>query len=213
MLAFAMLASQSWTGVPGAEQRTFDELLPLTLGNRWEYRKTVETPGQLPQVTPTFSRVRGAYLCNGELWHHYEEDGVCFWVNNRVGGQYEGEISVDEETSGLQVDRDFLVFRWPVQADEQWEYHVDLTSDEDPIEVRCVELKKLVVAPAGRFRCVWYEMVDDYVVSSFFFAPGVGLVLGEWHDKETREASRIELSKFIPADAAGAPSIDDDRRQ
>ena len=201
------LESRQGAGDAETAAQSFDDLLPLRLGNRWAYRKTVHFAGSdLPEVTDTFSMVRGVFLCNDERWFQYEEDGVCFWINNRKGGQYEGEVGLDEESGALIVDRDYLVFRWPAKPGNQWQYHVDLAGEEGPTQVTCKSADEPVEAPAGKFRCVVYEMSDDYVNSRFWFAPGVGLVRAEWIDKETREASRIDLTDYALSDRPAQPA-------
>ena len=190
---------------PKADQKlTAHDYFPMSLGDRWVYRKTVAYEGEEPAVTETFSLVRGEYLFNGELWRHFEEDGICFWVYVRDEGQFEADVSYDEETLGLQIDREFPVFRFPVQQGDEWLYLADMSADAKPGTVKCLDVDQEVTTPAGKFRCLVYEIDDEESKSTYRFAPRVGLVSCEWkHKSEGKESIILDLKRFLPGRIRG----------
>ncbi|MBX3426544.1 MAG: hypothetical protein KF688_12755 [Pirellulales bacterium] len=178
---------------------TAHDYFPMSLGDRWVYKKTVAYEGEQPAVTETYSLVRGEYLFNGELWRHFEEDAVCFWVHIRDDGQYEADVGYDEETLGLQIDREFQVFRYPAKPGDEWPYLADLTGESPPGTVRCLAVDEEAVTPAGKFRCLVYELDETETKAVYRFAPGLGLVSCTWKSKERGgETITLELKRFLP---------------
>ena len=189
---------------PAPAEQSTAEYFPMSLGDRWVYKKTSTHPGEEPAVSETYSLVRGEYLFNGELWAHYEEDGICFWVHNRDDGQYEADVGYDDETAGLQIEREFLLFRMPVKKGDSWPFLADFLSDDQPGTVRCVAVDETVTTPAGKFTCVVYELDEKDTKATYHIARGAGMVASEWTFKETGESIKLELKRFLPGEVRRA---------
>lgn len=174
------------------------DFFPLSLGDRWVYKKTTTHPGEQPTVGESFALVRGEYLFNGELWFHYEEDGICFWIHNRDDGQYESTVGYDEETAGLQIEHEFLLFKMPAAAGDSWPLLNDLLSEDAPGEVRCIAESKQVRTPAGKFDCMVFEIEETDSTATYYIARGMGIVANEWRLTETGETITLELKRFLP---------------
>lgn len=183
---------------------TAHDYFPMSLGDRWIYKKTTTYPGEESAVSETYSLVRGEYLFNGERWFHYEEDGVCFWVFNRDDGQYEASVGYDDETAGLQIEREFLLFKLPAKEGDSWPLLIDFLSDEKPGTVRCLSTSETVVSPAGKFDCYVYEVDEAEAVAKYYIGRGAGMVASEWTFKENGEEIKLELKRFLPGKAAKA---------
>lgn len=213
-LSFLMMQGLSLTAF--AEEIKDLPLIPVAMGNRWEYRESeIRTDGTVESTRPIFEEIRGFYDAPNGRFFYLDATDYCMWLRNTPKGQEDVMLLVDEETTKLKFDgKPGIFFRYPV--DEGMMYLVDYQSETIPVVViKVTDLNAKVEVPAGKFTCIKYESIDKHTrlpQSIHYVCPGVGPVKYESYEGENlvsvNELTKYELKdQVIPKQTKDAKAI------
>lgn len=171
------------------DQSSDDVLLPLTVGNYWNYKIKHYWEDS---VTYSVSK-KHVMEFEGEVFDAYEwnrEDSDIRWLfTNKDDGLY---------LVGGYSDHDIMVhpvleYKYPAEKDESWQVprmvynlYENRFYFKDTITVTCVDNNKMVSTPAGSFNTHVYmyklRIAEDVLGYDYFlryYAPSHGLVYSE----------------------------------
>ncbi len=179
-----------------AEDPAPKEIVPLVVGNRWEYRRT-ETDRRTGRTFPDETdkaAVHEKRVIGGKTWFRYTEFDDEFWVRSGPDGQ--SELRDFDEEGDPDPNSGAVFYRYPV-AKVPLEYEVGGS------KITVVATDRVVTTPAGRFTCYVYRLVEPGLVVEMSVAPGVGLVK---HRFDLKDSNLVvaELVKFTPAKRTGS---------
>lgn len=180
LLLLTVLGFPAWSQEYARSTAEPDVLIPLAVGNVWEYRDA--RTGEKAQA-----RVIKRAEAEGQVWYLYEEFGELYWLRNNgveqieAIGQY-GNNRIDGALSPATI------FRPPAAVAGAYTAPtgdvIEYAPCEDPLTV-----------PAGRFPCYRYTMtLGDGGVSTNHFAVGVGVIRNEFRTSEG--VSLFELVEY-----------------
>lgn len=170
--------------VAKSDQR--QDLVPLAVGNKWTFEKRVlDKSSSLETTKEAEAEVLEAKKIGSNTWFRYRECGDDFWVRQGIDGQYEAEVS--QSGDALQIDKQFLFFRYPVEQTPQ-------TYQAGPNTIKVLADAQQVTIPAGEFSCCVYELSDAGGSIRMYVAPGVGLVKHRHEDKD--QVKVMELTSY-----------------
>lgn len=195
LLLFAMLPGEVLAEEPA--QKT-QQLIPLSVGNRWDYRTTFFTPeGKDYRVVRDKNYVQGFYDFPQGRLYCVNSFGYALWMRNTARGVE--DTGVIAGAGSLEAPIKVKVyFQYPTQAGNSYKSQFD--EDGEPIErVDVVSTNAKVVVPAGTFECIHYRFIEletGMATLNAYAAPGVGVVKYEDLDLETGKVfSCSELAK------------------
>ena len=169
-------------------------LFPLEIGTEWTYASYIEKEVKDEKLK---SKVVGKHLFGDQLWYCIDEFDYAIWVRNTSEGEEEAEVSIDEETQLLKVDRSFLFFKYPAMPGETWRTYEMEDGTWQRMQLKEVDVKLEV--PAGKFECLLYELVEGgKVIIRFHIAPGIGIVKFETTPaySESGKSEHEELTSY-----------------
>jgi len=129
------------------------EILPLEIGNKWEYK--ISSEGEIKDMT---TMVFKDTIINNERWF----DFGCLLMINREDGLWLRYY--DDKTNKWEEE---LRYKYPAVAGEQYSDSLDL--------VKVIAINEKVTVPAGTFNCYVYRIPlfeDNYM--DYYLCPGVG---------------------------------------
>lgn len=198
-----------------------DVLMPLAVGNWWEYeiiRPGWENPHQGTVRESVSEQIEVSvdgenYLAWG--WNSEIDRGSYpefKWLNrNGEGGLYALGGIAETDT----IFRNILAYKYPSTIGESWKYHQALFSMSnfkfyvsDTLKITLLDNNRAIETPAGKFKChVYYFQISmGYDVPGYFgyyiyYKPGIGLIAQEeWGEYENRPDSNNLLSKIVLID-------------
>ncbi|MBD3673222.1 MAG: hypothetical protein HUJ26_06810 [Planctomycetaceae bacterium] len=182
-----------------AQDLKHQSLIPVAMGNRWEYRESeLREDGTVASTRPTSEVIRSFYDSPRGRFFYLEATDYCMWLRDTARGLEDVMMAVDEETMTLKFDgKPGVYYRYPVEEGQT--YLVDYETEFMPVTVMTVlELKAKVQVPAGEFTCIKYQSLDKETrlpESMHYVCPGVGLVKYETYE-EGKLVTNSELTKY-----------------
>jgi len=180
--------------VPAADDKKKPDYYPLTKGNKWEYRISIN--GKETDFTVELGDVvikEGKQHAKGTI---------------RFGsGEWTEENSSDEKglymnaMAGEKCDPPRTVLKYPLKAGDTWTQKFK-EGDKDAEGKTTVREPETIEVPAGKFKAFPVDTViktgDDTATATTWYAEGVGIV--KMIVKSTPEplAITLELKKFTP---------------
>lgn len=142
-----------------------DALIPLSVGNSWNYVQVDGTKSGSAKVLKSSSHA-------GSSWFLYKEFGDIFWLKNEGGVQVEALNAFGEENLPV-VLKEEIIFNSPDESPSVYE------SSGGKIQYR--QCNEDLEVPAGRFPCHVYTIdLGDGTSSVNYYSQGVGLIRNDW---------------------------------
>lgn len=130
------------------------EILPLEIGNKWEYKTSLE--GEINDMTAMIFKDT---IINNERWFNY---GGCLLMINREDGLW---LRFYDDITNKWIEE--LRYKYPAVAGEQYSDSLDF--------VKVLSVNERITVPAGTFNCYVYRIPlfeDNYM--DFYLCPGIG---------------------------------------
>lgn len=158
------------------------ELLPLKIGNRWNY----ETVSATNEISYHYNEVRGDTVLvpiqnPNERWYilGYDEEINSYCINKSDGLWFLSE-------SGIPI----LYYKNPAVDSDDY-----ITSDST--HIRIVSNNKIITVKGGSFSCIHYDTYNKYYAFDEYWAPGVGLVHLTKYQLNTKKQIVVERTELI----------------
>jgi hypothetical protein len=166
---------------------TINQLIPLKIGNTWNYSRTVyDSTGTVEYTENINSSVEKDTSIEGIKWYGYSDVPAGIYFTNKSNGYW---AFVKANTGNFLNDTSLLVYKYPTKVG-------DIYGDpETPREV--ISLDEKITVPAGEFKVIHlittYIGSTNYLIDSFetFIAPGVGII------KHMQIGKKYDGTKFV----------------
>ena len=169
------------------------EIIPLKLGNEWEYEQTTfDSTGKIVIIDYDIQSVLKDTIISNIKWYQYNNSNFG-WYTNKEDGYWIYKLA---DTS-LIADRDttHLVFK----------QNYDNVAEYNGFEI--VSVDTIIVVPAGNFNCIhlsykWNDS-NNYLLYSYeiFLSPGIGRVkweqIGELSNNQKFVPFKGELTRYL----------------
>jgi hypothetical protein len=148
------------------------ELIPLKVGNTWNYTRTVyDSVGVILYTENIISEVQKDTIINTIKWFGYTDVPASVYFTNKSNGYWLFQKAIPNY---FLNDTSFVVYKYPTQVG-------DIYGDpETPMEVLSVD--EMITVPAGKFKVIHLITTfigsSNYLLDSFetFIAPGIGII-------------------------------------
>jgi len=148
------------------------ELIPLKVGNTWNYTRTVyDSVGVILYTENIISMVQKDTIINHIKWFGYTDVPASVYFTNKSNGYWSFQKAVPNY---FLNDTSFVVYKYPTQVG-------DIYGDpETPKEV--ISVDEMITVPAGKFKVIHLITTfigsTNYLLDSFeiFIAPGIGII-------------------------------------
>lgn len=162
------------------------EVIPLRVGNKWEFSESeFDKSRTLLKRETVFASVVEEKTIETKTWYKYREFGNDFWVRSGEGGQYEAVLDDFDQTSPNKDSEEILFFRYPVTKTP-----VKYKSQFGDMKV--ISRDAEVTANAGTFTCYHYQILESDLRIDIFVAPGKGLVKNRFEDETSVRIAELE---------------------
>lgn len=172
------------------------ELIPLKIGNTWNYIRTVyDSTGTVEYTENNNSSVERDTIINYIKWFGFTDAPASVYFTNKSGGYWALQTVVPNY---FPYDTSFIIYKYPTQVGD---IYGDL---ESPREVIAVD--EMIIVPAGEFKVIHiittYIDSTNYLMDSFetFVAPGVGIIkrmqIGKKYDGTNFVVFKDELESY-----------------
>jgi hypothetical protein len=131
-----------------AQAQNSENLLPLAVGNAWQYELTSSRRSRVDTSVQTIAIDRDTVMGGIRMYRvPLGNDGA--WFGNGVGGVY---------AWGRELGPDpVLFFRYPLAKGESYEFH----TGGPTFTIAVVAVDEVVELPSGSARCIHYRMRSD----------------------------------------------------
>jgi hypothetical protein len=172
------------------------ELVPLDVGNEWEYEITrYDSTGNINFQNNYTSKIFKDTVINGIRWYCDIPYYIRNWYTNKSDGYW---IFFKAGSHGVLQDTSLLLYKYPTYVGEIY------GNPNYPFEVVSVDVE--VIVPAGKFRTIHFSQVlsssNSPLVTSHetYICPGIGFIKSEdiWvkMDGTKTVTSKSELVSF-----------------
>lgn len=145
-------------------------MIPLSVGNKWTYIKTVTHNGVVSQQDTTYSYIKKTIVLNGKTWYVSHEDGEDYTVRTENDEQYE----IETLEGVAHANQEFLIYGLP-QKHRKRSYNTPY--DKVTVGNKHYTLKTKL----GTFKCLRYrftafneEQTSDYIDT--YICVGIGII-------------------------------------
>ena len=162
-------------------------LIPLKIGNTWNYSRTVyDSLGFVLYTWNINSSIQRDTIINYTKWYGLTDAPGSVYFTNKSDGYWALQTIVPNY---FLNDTSYIIYKYPTQVG-------DIYGDpETPREVEAVD--EMITVPAGEFKVIHlittYIGSTNYLLDSFetFITPGVGIV------KVMQIGKRYDGTKFV----------------
>lgn len=160
------------------------DLIPLAVGNRWNYKRfQYAEDGKVLGSNKQQTSVRGLLDFSSGRFFLVDVSGYGEWLANSNEGITRLDVTWDKRATSPKPVRQ--VPRYRLSAKVGLKYTSKFDSHGKPAEETTIsELAKEVETPAGKYKCLMYEVRDvesAKLISKTYIAPGVGVVQIEYY--------------------------------
>jgi hypothetical protein len=163
------------------------ELIPLNMGNTWNYSRTVYDSSGVVEYTENInSMIQRDTIFNNNKWYGFTDTPSSMYFMNKYDGYWALQTIVPNY---FPNDTSFIIYKYPTEVGEIY------GDDEAPREV--VSVDELIIVPAGEFKTIHivtnYIGSTNYLLDSFeiFITPGVGII------KRMQIGKKNDGTKFV----------------
>lgn len=180
-------------------------LYPLALGNSWTYTTTIrDEDGTIGDTIEERNYVKGVVDFEDGRFYHVVEFDVAVWTRNTAEGMEEVGCVIDEETDELVIESRYPnYYKYPVAKGTTYELFSEV-EEETAEQITVTEVDVEVATPAGKFRCLCYELTEvesKSLVQRTWMSPGVGIVKFEVYDEGKPHVTSILKSFALDPEA------------
>lgn len=150
---------------------SINELIPLKIGNTWNYLRTVyDSTGIVSYTEDITSTVVKDTTIDGNTWYSYNNIPTGIWYTNKSDGYW---VFVKADYGYSLNDSSWIVYKFPCLEGEKY------GEPNFPIEV--ISTDEMISVPAGQFKTIHlitYWDFTNYLMHSFetFITPDLGIV-------------------------------------
>ena len=150
-----------------------DVILPLALGNTWEYKcyqYPVSNPDSITQSITLLTIVDSAYTFNGKKWYGlktYNPDRPEAWMYIIVRNVSEGLRFLDNPYNFAEI----LYYKYPTAVSESIIWDNYKTDRIDTTVTKSISSE--VTVPAGKFSCIHYQRNGE---DDEYYCPNIGQI-------------------------------------
>lgn len=152
------------------------EIIPLNVGNTWEYTITLyDSTGNVKNTSIEYRQIISDTLVEGERW--YKANFLGYYIANRSDGVWQRNLRFPYIGESQELSDPFLRIPFPLELNES------ITIRSQTYTLLSNDIK--VTVPAGTFTCYLYRLnlppsvggVSEYFL---YYSPGVGLIKERW---------------------------------
>ena len=187
LLVSSLLLFSSCSESTSSELDNSNGLIPLRIGNSWNYEFTdydssdaiVQTENQIETI------VNDTTIINS-IWYSYNYLPNGFWFTNKTDGYWS---FVKKGTGNIANDTSTIVFKYPAKVGDIY------GNAETPTEV--IETDEEITVPAGTFKVIHiktdYQFLKNYLLNSFdtYISPKIGVI------KEMQNGKKPDGNTFV----------------
>jgi hypothetical protein len=166
---------------------TINQLIPLKIGNTWNYSRTVyDSTGTVEYTENINSSVEKDTSIDGIKWYDYTDAPTGIWYTNKSNGYW---IYLEAITGYVLNDTSYIIYKYPT--------HIGDVYGVPEMTREVVSIDQEISVPAGNFKVIHiittYIGSTNYLLDSFetFIAPGVGII------KRVQIGKKSDGTKFI----------------
>ena len=171
-------------------------LIPLKMGNSWNYKFTdYDSSGTIVQTENQIETIVKDTTITNSIWYSYNYLPNGVWFTNKTDGYWS---FVKKGTGNIVKDTSTIVFKYPTNVGDVYG-NVDI-----PKEV--IATNEEITVPAGTFKVIHittnYQSLNNYLLNSFetYIAPKIGVIkemqIGKKPNGNTFVAFKRELESY-----------------
>lgn len=159
-----------------------DEIIPLAVGNEWTYAGTLV----INKDTTLKMEIIGDTLIKDEMWFIMNDGFQNSLVKNDEKGLW-----ISQKYELIEELYPIILQHYPVNVGDKFK------ADGETVIIN--SLNKEVEVPAGKFKCILYEINSEYDNIKIYATPGIGIIKminKNLNEKESGREDFIELKSY-----------------